>query len=126
MRHHSSHALPHLLAAARPCYTTAGITTTPSAMHRSDGTARPLGVAGRASLLNLCANNYLGLSNHPVLVDAAVAALRSHGFGLSSVRFICGTQASHRRRCVPRKRLEPLCSFCGRRQPEQNVPPLHK
>jgi glycine C-acetyltransferase len=46
-------------------------------------------------VINLCANNYLGLSNHPEVVDAAVDGLRSHGFGLSSVRFICGTQDIH-------------------------------
>lgn len=43
--------------------------------------------------LNLCANNYLGLSNNAELVAAAKAALDTHGFGLSSVRFICGTRA---------------------------------
>jgi glycine C-acetyltransferase len=46
-------------------------------------------------LLNFCANNYLGLANHPDVVEAAAAGLRSHGFGLSSVRFICGTQDIH-------------------------------
>jgi glycine C-acetyltransferase len=40
------------------------------------------------------ANNYLGLSNHPAVATAAVDAIKTHGFGLSSVRFICGTQAS--------------------------------
>ena len=47
-------------------------------------------------VLNFCANNYLGLANHPKLVEAAVAALRSHGFGMASVRFICGTQDLHK------------------------------
>ena len=47
-------------------------------------------------VLNLCANNYLGLSSHPAVVEAAHAALRSHGYGLSSVRFICGTQDLHK------------------------------
>lgn len=47
-------------------------------------------------VLNLCANNYLGLSSHPAVVDAAHAALRTHGYGLSSVRFICGTQDLHK------------------------------
>jgi glycine C-acetyltransferase len=46
-------------------------------------------------VINLCANNYLGLSNHPEVVEAAAAGLRTHGFGLSSVRFICGTQDIH-------------------------------
>ncbi len=47
-------------------------------------------------LLNLCANNYLGLSSHPQVIAAAYEALRSHGYGLSSVRFICGTQDLHK------------------------------
>jgi glycine C-acetyltransferase len=47
------------------------------------------------SVLNLCANNYLGLANHPAIVQAAKEALDRWGYGLSSVRFICGTQAIH-------------------------------
>jgi glycine C-acetyltransferase len=47
-------------------------------------------------VLNFCANNYLGLANHPELVQAAVEALHSHGFGMASVRFICGTQDLHK------------------------------
>ncbi|MFM8363289.1 MAG: aminotransferase class I/II-fold pyridoxal phosphate-dependent enzyme, partial [Haliscomenobacter sp.] len=47
-------------------------------------------------VLNFCANNYLGLSSHPAVVEAAKAAIDSHGFGLSSVRFICGTQDLHK------------------------------
>ncbi len=47
------------------------------------------------SVLNLCANNYLGLANHPDIVQAAKEALDRWGYGLSSVRFICGTQAIH-------------------------------
>ncbi|ACS83992.1 glycine C-acetyltransferase [Musicola paradisiaca] len=47
-------------------------------------------------LLNFCANNYLGLANHPALIDAAKAGLDSHGFGMASVRFICGTQDNHK------------------------------
>ena len=46
--------------------------------------------------INMCANNYLGLSSHPAVVAAARAALDSHGYGMSSVRFICGTQDLHR------------------------------
>ena len=46
-------------------------------------------------VLNFCANNYLGLSNSPVLVDAAINSLKTKGFGMSSVRFICGTQDLH-------------------------------
>jgi len=49
-----------------------------------------------AEVLNFCANNYLGLSNHPRLVEAAQRALPRYGFGMSSVRFICGTQDVHR------------------------------
>jgi len=48
-------------------------------------------------VLNLCANNYLGLSNHPDMVAAAKAGLDAYGFGMSSVRFICGTQTVHRK-----------------------------
>ena len=47
-------------------------------------------------LINLCANNYLGLANHPDMVAAAHAGLDSHGFGMASVRFICGTQDIHK------------------------------
>ena len=47
-------------------------------------------------VINFCANNYLGLSDHPRLVAAAKAAMDSHGFGMSSVRFICGTQDIHK------------------------------
>lgn len=49
-----------------------------------------------ANVLNFCANNYLGLSNHPRLINAAKSALDSHGYGMSSVRFICGTQDLHK------------------------------
>ncbi len=48
-------------------------------------------------VLNLCANNYLGLADHPVLVDAAKHALDEHGYGMASVRFICGTQDVHKK-----------------------------
>ncbi len=47
-------------------------------------------------VLNFCANNYLGLSSHPAVIEGAKKALDSHGFGLSSVRFICGTQDIHK------------------------------
>ena len=61
----------------------------------------------RREVLNLCANNYLGLSSHPAVMEAAHEALRTHGYGLSSVRFICGTQDLH-------KTLEArLSSFLG-------------
>jgi glycine C-acetyltransferase len=51
---------------------------------------------GGRRMLNLCANNYLGLADDPRLVVAATAAMQSHGFGMASVRFICGTQDIHR------------------------------
>ena len=54
-----------------------------------------IGVAGR-EVVNFCANNYLGLANHPEIVEAAHAGLREWGYGLSSVRFICGTQSLHK------------------------------
>lgn len=47
-------------------------------------------------VLNFCANNYLGLSSHPEVIEAAKAAIDSHGYGMSSVRFICGTQDIHK------------------------------
>ena len=47
-------------------------------------------------VINFCANNYLGLSSHPKVVEAAKAAIDSHGYGMSSVRFICGTQDVHK------------------------------
>ena len=53
-------------------------------------------LADGTSCINLCANNYLGLANHPQLVEAARAALGTYGFGMSSVRFICGTQLPHK------------------------------
>ena len=52
-------------------------------------------VGGR-KMLNLCANNYLGLADHPRLIAAAKRAMDDHGFGMASVRFICGTQDLHR------------------------------
>jgi glycine C-acetyltransferase len=53
-------------------------------------------VEDRRPVLNFCANNYLGLANHPALIEAAKTALDSHGFGMASVRFICGTTDLHR------------------------------
>jgi glycine C-acetyltransferase len=55
-----------------------------------------IGLNTGQKVLNFCANNYLGLSNHPKLVKAAKETLDSHGFGMSSVRFICGTQDIHK------------------------------
>jgi glycine C-acetyltransferase len=63
-------------------------------------------VEGR-ELVNLCANNYLGLANHPDVVAAAQAALDEYGYGMASVRFICGTQTLHR------QLEERLASFLG-------------
>ena len=51
---------------------------------------------GGENVLNFCANNYLGLADSPALVEAAKTALDEHGFGMASVRFICGTQGQHR------------------------------
>ncbi|VDM28237.1 unnamed protein product [Toxocara canis] len=53
-------------------------------------------LSGKTKLLNFCANNYLGLSSHPEVIQAAKEALDTHGAGMSSVRFICGTQDIHR------------------------------
>jgi glycine C-acetyltransferase len=53
-------------------------------------------VGSGAEVLNFCANNYLGLADHPVLVEAAKTALDDWGFGMASVRFICGTQEPHK------------------------------
>ena len=47
-------------------------------------------------VINFCANNYLGLSSHPKVIEAAIESVKTHGFGLSSVRFICGTQDIHK------------------------------
>ena len=64
-------------------------------------------IVGGKKVLNFCANNYLGLSSHPKVLEAAHRAIDSHGFGMSSVRFICGTQDIH-------KELESkLSSFLG-------------
>jgi glycine C-acetyltransferase len=53
-------------------------------------------ITGGRRVLNMCANNYLGLADHPALIAAAKEALDSHGFGMASVRFICGTQDIHK------------------------------
>jgi glycine C-acetyltransferase len=64
------------------------VMTTPQGAH--------VEVEGRGEMLNLCANNYLGLADHPEIVAAAHEALDRWGYGMASVRFICGTQALHR------------------------------
>jgi glycine C-acetyltransferase len=53
-------------------------------------------VAGEKTVLNFCANNYLGLANHPAVMAAAQEGIAQHGYGMASVRFICGTQDVHR------------------------------
>ncbi len=53
-------------------------------------------LADDSEVVNFCANNYLGLANHPALIEAAHAALDRYGFGMASVRFICGTQSVHK------------------------------
>jgi glycine C-acetyltransferase len=58
--------------------------------------AAEITIAGGKQVLNFCANNYLGLSSHPKVIEAAKNAIDSHGFGMSSVRFICGTQDIHK------------------------------
>jgi len=55
-----------------------------------------IGVAGSGEVLNFCANNYLGLADQPEIIEVASQALRQYGFGMASVRFICGTQSLHR------------------------------
>src|SRR5215212_1471146 len=69
-------------------YKTERIITTPQDSH--------IKVGGGREVLNFCANNYLGLADHPELIAAAKKALDSHGFGMASVRFICGTQDIHK------------------------------
>src|ERR1700745_3084272 len=69
-------------------YKTERIITTPQDAH--------IAVAGGKRVLNMCANNYLGLADHPELIKAAHDALDSHGLGMASVRFICGTQYLHK------------------------------
>ena len=55
-----------------------------------------INTTSQSNVLNFCANNYLGLSAHPKVIQAGIDALNTHGFGLSSVRFICGTQDIHK------------------------------
>ncbi|MDP6931669.1 MAG: glycine C-acetyltransferase [Myxococcota bacterium] len=58
--------------------------------------AASIRVADGQEVINFCANNYLGLADHPALIEAAHRAMKTHGYGLSSVRFICGTQDAHK------------------------------
>src|SRR5947207_4431 len=55
-----------------------------------------VGGTGSKTVLNFCANNYLGLSSHPKMIEAAEKTIDTHGYGMSSVRFICGTQDIHK------------------------------
>src|SRR5881397_2472670 len=55
-----------------------------------------IAITGGKRVLNMCANNYLGLADNPALIAAAKEALDTHGFGMASVRFICGTQDIHK------------------------------
>ncbi|HZJ38512.1 MAG TPA: glycine C-acetyltransferase [Chthoniobacterales bacterium] len=69
-------------------YKTERTITSPQAAH--------IQITGGRRVLNMCANNYLGLADHPALIAAAKEALDTHGFGMASVRFICGTQDIHK------------------------------
>ncbi|MBV9010255.1 MAG: glycine C-acetyltransferase [Verrucomicrobia bacterium] len=73
---------------AQGLYKTERVITTPQDAH--------IAVADGKRVLNMCANNYLGLADHPALIAAAKEALDTHGFGMASVRFICGTQDIHK------------------------------
>ena len=68
-------------------FKTERVITTPQDAH--------IAITGGKRVLNMCANNYLGLADHPALIAAAKEALDTHGFGMASVRFICGTQDIH-------------------------------
>lgn len=86
LQQHLAQQLAEILAAG--LYKSERVITSPQQAH--------VGVAGRAGVLNMCANNYLGLADHPEIVAAAHAALEKWGYGLASVRFICGTQTPHK------------------------------
>jgi glycine C-acetyltransferase len=85
VRHHLSTRLADIRASG--AYKTELVMTTAQDVH--------VEIEGRGDALNLCANNYLGLANHPEIVAAAHAALDRWGYGTASVRFICGTQEPH-------------------------------
>src|SRR5437773_6323482 len=73
---------------AQGLFKTERIITSPQDAH--------IAITGGKRVLNMCANNYLGLADHPALIAAAKEALDTHGFGMASVRFICGTQDIHK------------------------------
>jgi glycine C-acetyltransferase len=74
---------------AQGLFKTERIITSPQDAH--------IAITGGKRVLNMCANNYLGLADHPALITAAKEALETHGFGMASVRFICGTQDIHKK-----------------------------
>ena len=87
----TAHAASEIAAIrAAGTYKSERVLTSPQGAHVTS-----LSAPGR-KLINLCSNNYLGLATHPAVEAAAAAALKSHGFGLASVRFICGTQDVHK------------------------------
>src|SRR5438876_2579263 len=86
MKQHLAQQLSEIRAAG--LYKNERILTTPQEAH--------IRVADGQPVLNLCANNYLGLAEHPEVIKAAHQALDNWGYGLSSVRFICGTQSIHK------------------------------
>src|SRR5438045_3669241 len=97
MRQHVSQQLDEIRAGG--LFKAERVITSPQQAH--------IGTEQRASVLNMCANNYLGLADHPGIIAAAHEALDRWGFGMASVRFICGTQEPH-------KQLEQaLTSFLG-------------
>jgi glycine C-acetyltransferase len=73
---------------AQGLFKTERVITSPQEAH--------IAITGGKRVLNMCANNYLGLADHPALITAAKEALDTHGFGMASVRFICGTQDIHK------------------------------
>ena len=85
-RGYMSHELEEITSAG--LYKNERVITTPQGAH--------VGVRSGAVVLNLCANNYLGLAQHPEVNAAARAGLETWGFGMASVRFICGTQSVHK------------------------------
>ena len=69
-------------------------------------------------VINFCANNYLGLSGHPDLIKACREGLEKHGFGMSSVRFICGTQDIHKEL---ERQISKICRKLARKKAEEEL-----
>src|SRR3954454_13193497 len=86
LQHHLQSQLAEIRNAG--LYKAERVITSPQQAHIS--------VVGRTNVLNMCANNYLGLADHPEVVASAHEALERWGYGLASVRFICGTQELHK------------------------------